>query len=548
MSHFSGSVHVPTQPVPHHYSNATRHLCAGAYVDEEFRRRSLAGVYYQARRAVAPSYGFDLSPVLWHCLRARNIAVTRDALIVGVFVIALCAASYAALLAVAFLIMLWLATSAWALVRDVVGQLRAGSLEISTIMRGLLLMSGIFVGSLVLLVVLSVAGMFAGLAAADAAITGDATMFLLSQGMGLLLMVVLLALSVAGNVASQAQLDGLAPGRPPAAVPTNRRFAEIDAQQTGNTVVYGDFSPFVGSGPRLSTWNFAQRLLRPPNGLIDDAAEAEREFHAPPFSAPELVRYIGGRLGELSVNPEPERQLPGLTVVDRIFQAGTEVANLTTVTAVPLVDHIIGQPTSPTRHYLMCQVVSWRGELVTTVYVHVALQARTLYLEVTSAALGPCDERYRVVDKVGGTGPIAYLKAVWRGIIDSPRTIALAPVNLVRAALDAITSAADAVAPAQRVAQGYDYGAVVSVRELGSSHVLRTHVQEQDIIKHVRLIERRVLAATLDFLQTKGVDTTEYRQRVTNVLTAGVVNMGNGSVTVHGDTNARTDMGPTGSS
>ena len=41
----------------------------------------------------------------------------------------------------------------------------------------------------------------------------------------------------------------------------------------------------------------------------------------------------------------------------------------------------IARPSDVARHYLACQVVSWGGEIVTTVFVHVSLQGRTLYLE-----------------------------------------------------------------------------------------------------------------------------------------------------------------------
>ena len=84
-------------PFPEDPTTATRHLCAGAYLDETFRNDSLREVYYQPRRLVAPSYGFDLVPVLGHCLRARNGALIRDGAIVGTFLAAACI-SWAAVL------------------------------------------------------------------------------------------------------------------------------------------------------------------------------------------------------------------------------------------------------------------------------------------------------------------------------------------------------------------------------------------------------------------------------------------------------------------
>lgn len=52
-------------------TKTTRNLCAGAYVERDFRRQVLREVYDRPNRLLAPSYGFDAVPVLMHCRRAR---------------------------------------------------------------------------------------------------------------------------------------------------------------------------------------------------------------------------------------------------------------------------------------------------------------------------------------------------------------------------------------------------------------------------------------------------------------------------------------------
>lgn len=111
------------------YSAATRHLCAGAYLDADFRRTSLREVYYQAKRMVAPSYGFDLATVLLHCLRARNIAFFRDVALVAVMLVALVAAPLALLLALNILWLAHLILEAWRVLRDAVRRIRAGEFD-----------------------------------------------------------------------------------------------------------------------------------------------------------------------------------------------------------------------------------------------------------------------------------------------------------------------------------------------------------------------------------------------------------------------------------
>jgi hypothetical protein len=75
---------MPPSLFPEDPTTATRHLCAAAYLDEDFRDTALREVYQQPHRAVAPSYGFTLGPVLGHCLRARTVALIRDGLVVAI--------------------------------------------------------------------------------------------------------------------------------------------------------------------------------------------------------------------------------------------------------------------------------------------------------------------------------------------------------------------------------------------------------------------------------------------------------------------------------
>ncbi|BAL90421.1 hypothetical protein AMIS_52010 [Actinoplanes missouriensis 431] len=59
-------------PYPEDFTATTRHLCAAAYLDEDFRDTAIREVYRQPHRAVAPSYGFTLGPVLGHCVRSGS--------------------------------------------------------------------------------------------------------------------------------------------------------------------------------------------------------------------------------------------------------------------------------------------------------------------------------------------------------------------------------------------------------------------------------------------------------------------------------------------
>src|SRR5689334_8342908 len=67
---------------------ANRRMCAGAYLDREFRDSVLREVYNDRNRRVAPSYGFNVVLVLHHAWRAWWLETCQQILILAVLIIA----------------------------------------------------------------------------------------------------------------------------------------------------------------------------------------------------------------------------------------------------------------------------------------------------------------------------------------------------------------------------------------------------------------------------------------------------------------------------
>jgi hypothetical protein len=74
-------------PVPPQASEATRLLCAGVYLDPDYRDRVIEELYLHEQRIVAPSLGFDAARVLAHALRARRAGLYWSAAIVGLWIV-----------------------------------------------------------------------------------------------------------------------------------------------------------------------------------------------------------------------------------------------------------------------------------------------------------------------------------------------------------------------------------------------------------------------------------------------------------------------------
>ncbi|MGI5244373.1 hypothetical protein [Dactylosporangium sp. CA-139066] len=542
----------PWPAVEEEDTNATRHLSAGAYLDEEFCRSALREIYYRPKRIVAPSHGFDTLAVLGHCLRSRRAMTARDTVIVGALVTAAWLSIPALLTTLGVCLAVHVVATTAVVGRDSIRYLRdslhfggghgqaarGDSTHPRTFRR-------LWLENLYAQVVARVVGLatmyvtfIAVAAVAHLGLLGDSwigslSVFVLAGPVTAVFLAVALC-----RAWSHRQLRDLKPRKATRRPVHNARLEQIGEQLGGNTVVFSGYQPFVGSGRVLRRWDLTQRLVVAPPPLVGAAereTESKREFARPPFTANEISEYVRDHIRSLANDALPERRLPALTVHDRIFVAGTEISTLRPHSSPERVREIIRNPTAPERHYLVCQVVSWHGELVTTVYVHFAVQGKSLYLELQVTGLLPCDERFRVVDQVGGTAWTATFRAGLHALVATPATVAAAPGALARAGRDLLTIRMSGRRRSTGVAQGFDYGAAIALRELGQSAEMRDHMQTQDVIKYGRIIERRVLAAVLDFLEQRGVDVTEYRQRSLTILSAGAVAMEGGTVNVTGD-------------
>ncbi|MDQ3764650.1 MAG: hypothetical protein M3460_24850 [Actinomycetota bacterium] len=360
-----------------------------------------------------------------------------------------------------------------------------------------------------------------------------------------LLVALLATIAIVFACSRQRMISKLAPGaKEPDCL--SRRLTEISEEQTRPVTVYSGFRPFVGSGQDLVTWSLAQRLLPSTADAELEGEEQEKmvKDEGPSFTTPEIVDHLKKRIADLAFDPIPERQLPNLTVRDHIFVVGTHARDVPEYPEYADFVQVMSDTTKRTRHYLACQVPSWDGEVVTTVYVHVSLQGRTLYLEFSTLVLPPPRKEFRVVDRVGGRGIRAYSRCIAKTVWKLPETLVRCHLSLGTAAR-CIIYLARGKRWRKLESRGIDVGAVLSVRELGAAVVtdrvarfqMNTSInyfQYRDVVKHAKVIERRLLAAVLDFLVAKGIDTGEYQQRALTILSSGILHMGEGDVNVTG--------------
>jgi hypothetical protein len=390
---------------------------------------------------------------------------------------------------------------------------------------------------------------------------------------------VLVGFGVAQHRALATWLVPGAPSLPSAAEPARvqARLAEIYAAQHGNLTLYSGEDPFLGTGVtplgwRTSdsrvgageqAWSIAIELSRKDpegggeqkDGLLGSLPRGARrgQVSIDPVRLHETLRE---RLLELGAPELPRNERVGsLTVDHHVVGEGRLKWNSPLVDPVRMVPYsqvspeaitaLIRHPQARLRSYLRVSISdegpmvfaddqpvigSVDQDVVVSAFVYVAVEGRMFYLQFVPTSLAPVDESFRVVDRMPRPGSGEFLAMVagnkartaFFDIID-------APFSVYRTLRQMWTEyrAAGARVPAGREDAHTDIGARLSVRELGAQPHPRTYIQQLDVSKYTQILERLVLEAVLDFLDSAGVDTTAYRASAQAIYNSGVIVGGN---------------------
>jgi hypothetical protein len=525
---------------------ATRHLCAGVYLDRAFRGSVLRQVYGDPYHRIAPSYGFDLVPVVGHAWRSWLLDTSEQGIVCLVLVGGYITSRPVLLTLLCWLALFFIARAILGAVPDVL-RLKERELadrllkpkwrdferlkEEDHLRRQLWVVR---IGSPVCLVLLITSLL-------STCWTGTSP----SDGMraALVLLVPIAFATVGAAVLRQMSLNEIqhAPVlRRPGLSP---REAVIDRQQSHTVVVYHrpepkktdkrwvDFDPFereptifVGSGHLVHRWlpPLVVQLLSP-----GEEDMREREYDEPPFRTHELVDHLRNAMRRVSA-PEDPRRL-ALRVRDRVFIDEREVLAehdlLGGRPGAARLRQIIDDPNHAAHHFLEMQI-STSGELVTTVFLRATVRGRSLSLDFAACALTRTPFEYHVMDLFGESGPGAVVRAALRGLWRLPEETAQV-VRLCGALLTlgraAITGRDRTLVPRRRVL----IGSRVSVREDKSLSWKDSRFDETRVHDDIKLVEQRLLKATEDFLDGCGVDTSTFKKKANNIINNnGVLNMG----------------------
>ncbi|QKV94436.1 hypothetical protein HUT19_23965 [Streptomyces sp. NA02950] len=547
----------PTRPVPvssspHTSSEATRLLCAGTYIDDDFRDAVVDELYVHEERSVAPSLGIDAARVLAHALRARRLEAGWTALLAGLWLLDFLLAQgffYAFLLSCALLLI-----AAWAR-GGASGPFRAdypGADRVRSYRRrvaAVLRLAG-------WLTLISYVASALELALADdpdpSALSGALPPELLAGANPTAAWCALLIpAAMAGAVALHrehvagvlaTELDPVTfadPGADPAERFEGARFQRVRAlirrEQHAPVILYHDQHPFLGAGAAHATWTLAVEL-RPREGAtavpLDNRVILERI--RPLVEALRTPSAGGAAVGAARLpavpDPAPPPGIPGDRVRDRL--RGLELdecvflkaTGLRSRSFVPYGEADFARERAEAveeggeirRHFLRIRVGAWREEVVVTVFVRVHTQGGMLMLEFAPHVLRPIRPAFRAVDRISDSHRRGGLpgKAVW--------ALARTPTAAGRALIQLFRSAAFLW---RMYAGGYDAaipdGPWASVRELGSDGGASLF-QEMDVSRYLKSVEDRVANGVRQALAEAGWETGEFEQKVINVSGGGI--------------------------
>ncbi|MGW6932943.1 hypothetical protein ACWGE0_23000 [Lentzea sp. NPDC054927] len=511
------------QPTAFSPDDTTRYLCVAARTDERFAERMTKALLTEDLHAAAPSVGFSLRPVLLHALDGVRERRVRDWCLLGATVLAL------------VLSPLWTIV-ALLVVLPIGGSLARRAGESRRLRDVVFALVGLAIVLLLSVSLVSALGVAPAATRSRPAPEPPVAEWLVGlPWLALLMGLVMYALVVRSEWQTrQTLLGGLtraefhpeeAPALPSGQAWLSDRLAAIDEAERGNVTIYDGFTPFIGHGPLVSTWSFALPLLR------SDSDEVV------PLDTAELVDHVRDRLAGVGVEPD---ELPGLFLTERAFVSGNALTMHPALLPqrdqapqqhLPADDlaRLAARPHGSARHYLCAQVPSWGGEVVASTFLHFSTDGRLLYLQCDRTVLGPLWQQYHDVDRIS---PVLTASAIGRLLARAASGVSSAvpraPFRVVRDLTfhwrwNRHRTVERAIAGQDL---GYPYGARFSVREEATDANYHNYFQKTDAAKHLKLIERHVLATLLDFLDEHGVDTTEFRNRQMTILNQGVIQTG----------------------
>ena len=298
-----------------------------------------------------------------------------------------------------------------------------------------------------------------------------------------------------------------------------------------NLIIYSGFLPFVGSGFDLDGWSIMTFIDRPKSD--GEVSLIER------FTTSEIDLAVDEALKKLSfqqLSCDPLYFIRGVDVRDDLSLLDLycrPVQQLEPERGDELVKLGLA------RAYKRIQVVEWGGDIVLTQYFRCFIQGRSLYLELRQFVLPPLARAYRDVDFLAGEAAAKHIQIaqpvgeVATSLIFGPASAIVAPFlvfgqiqeHLGRVWEDFLGRNVKEERAAKRLREidtsgPLEFGTAASLRAQFAQQSFAHYYQKIDADLTGKAIERTILDVIERFLDDHGIDTTDFREKQTTILTA----------------------------
>ncbi|MEU1824559.1 hypothetical protein ABZ502_19290 [Streptomyces abikoensis] len=531
-------------------SEATRLLCAGTYLDIEFRRRVIEELVEHEERPIAPSLGVDVVPVLTHALRARGQDTLTALLLLALWVgfIAADAASVPegaeslpfvglwSFLYAAVCLLHWGAhaaagrgSAAYVVDRRTLREALQGSgaqRALRALLPGLPLITLAY-------------WLFALWALAQGAGNWAGIIFPLLLVLPVWMHRARVAAVMRDELSRKNFAKAFAEGdRPLPDSAYHRRIARsIDREQYAGLTIYDPSRPFIGMGVPYEPWSFALELKRDKkspsasngtangttNGATNGTTAGTGGAAGAPFTGRTVVELIRPRLEAL-------RQAAAATSRDRLkdleidefvyLPVGPQrsVVSYDERTVRMHLAEAVNEGGEARRYFLRVRVGAWDEQIVVSVLVRVHTQGGMLVLEVVPHVLTPIRAEFRAVDVIAGRGEEDMLRDGLRALLTAPAAGFAAAVSTVRSGVSGFRTW---LADPRRSAPD---GPAHSVRELAAAKEISLF-QEMDVSRYVKTVQDRIASGVREALRSQGYETDRFEQQIVQ-LSEGAIYIG----------------------
>ncbi|MDE3198534.1 MAG: hypothetical protein KGN84_19455, partial [Acidobacteriota bacterium] len=290
-----------------------------------------------------------------------------------------------------------------------------------------------------------------------------------------------------------------------------------------NLIVYSGFSPFVGAGTNLGGWSFVVDISRPSTTL----GYTERPE---PFTVDQLYDAIERRLEDAG--------LEGLALKDYFFVSGRDIRENREIlpdlfgrpTQVLEAKHVMKYVTgsdSHVRHYKWIRVHDWGQELIMSYMLRCSLHGSNLYVEITRFVLTPLADQYRRIDHLKEPGAVESIGALLVALIAGPVRAVFTPLILLGRMNEAMGELFGGKEKARRKLiennPQFDYGAGQGFRQALASSQFLHYFQKADGDFYTKMLDQTMLEGVVKFLDERGIDTSDIRERQTTILNSGII-------------------------